>query len=896
MSSRPIKLTYDDCWIKAEEFLIDGLTREAFYYYEEAYLIAKKDDNSIKKQEVLLKISTLLNSYKEYFYSRALYDFIFYGLTFRTAFSCNSSTSCCTKFRVDVDIYDIIRILDNNPSLKKEDFLVNYDKNKYFKDDINNLSLEKVDNQKLTLKKKIGKEDCFFLENSLCQIHDYKPFVCINWPMYIDDNNNISFSHMESDFIKKNCNYTLESSSNYKKEFLIKKRLKEFKYNRFYTSHLYENIIKQNKEVSFENYIDLIENKARNTNKLLEDICNQLIISFDISYIKLIVSQENKNSNDINLFVKTKSLSDNDFDKFLSINEKNVVFVDKNNYLVKLERNNLSILIEFCNEDKNYIIEKIIYGEELPKYKNNIDVDLDEKTVYQLLKASILVLTFLKRKRDLNEQEIIDLFSNINLLKEDFYKYPSLSYLFDFIYLNELIFSKSDKDSIYDFIEKCSLKYPSKSIKFELEKVNLISEENEINIYLKILIVKNKNDLKIIKKIFFYFKNTDYIQFNDLFNLNILLDLSNELVNQKDFLSLIKLLDSKIGSIELNANSYQIFYNLSISYLRLGRYKDSLIILEQLKNKFPRNLELLISIGDELYSEELYQEAVEYLNLSLDLITYKSNPQEFNIICEILLEIFINQNQISKAKKILSLWKKSNVKEVDKTVSISLFEIKLLTSKEKDRLLNNLFDKKNISYLEFYILSKINNKFITLPLDISVLKNKLLNTKVNAKVNKEITIKIFNKIHELFYLSAKSTILDKILKLKDDFKILFLKYFIYEELKDYNSASICLDKIDSYYDTFLLKDNEINLIILLLRAFIKDFSLDYKASLELYSSIFKLDLKPEYVDIVNTLHSNILLKLQFDKKEFNLLQKEISLLIKSLEKNNNQQTILHEGA
>ncbi|MFN4150280.1 MAG: hypothetical protein ACK4IX_05010, partial [Candidatus Sericytochromatia bacterium] len=169
-----IDLSYDDCWLKAEQNYIDGLLREALYYYEEAYFISKKENNINGNQETLLRVTKILNSYKEYYYSKMIYNFVFHNLSFRTSFTCNSATSCCTEFRVDINIYDVIKILENKPELKKEDFLVDYDKNELSNEDLNNLNLKGLNNQKITLKKQTNKKDCIFLENKLCKIHDFK--------------------------------------------------------------------------------------------------------------------------------------------------------------------------------------------------------------------------------------------------------------------------------------------------------------------------------------------------------------------------------------------------------------------------------------------------------------------------------------------------------------------------------------------------------------------------------------------------------------------------------------------------------------------------------------------------------------------------------------------------
>lgn len=713
-----INLSYDDCWLKAEQNYIDGLLREALYYYEEAYFISKKENNIKGNQETLLKVSKILNSYKEYYYSKMLYNFVFHNLSFRTSFTCNSSTSCCTEFRVDINIYDVIRILENKPELKQEDFLVDYDKNEISNEDLNNLNLKGLNNQKLTLKKQHNKKDCIFLENKLCKIHDFKPLVCQNWPMYLNDEDEITFMHLDSGFIRKNCHYTLEQENTFEEELKLKKRLREFKYNHYDSFEISNKIRENNKDISFNNYLNEIEKITKRKNKIISDITELIKSEPQVKNIKLTFEDKKTSKLEINILVElsnnTESLKlENLIKKLSSYNLLKTL--DSN---ITLEKDNFLISINFSDEYKTYNNQKILYGSDI--INNSIilnNIHFNKEIVSEILKASLIIIKYYIKSNNITELEKVLL--NIDQLKKSSPDSHELSYYFDLIHTEELKIKGNNTDLILEFIDKCISTYPNKSIKFELLKLSLIRDENQFNEFIQHLIIKYKSNFNKLKNIFLALKENNNIYFSNEI-LDSIKFTSKNLIENKEYTSLIKIIENHISNINVNEDSYDIFYWLGISYLRISDYKKALDIFKSLKNKFPRNLELLLSIGDELYEEELYNETVEYLSLALNLITYKSNPQEFNIICEIILEILINTDQTSKANKILNMWKKANIKESDKILFIKISEVKLSNNKNKDKILNQLFNNTEYSYFEFYILSKINNKLITLPININL--------------------------------------------------------------------------------------------------------------------------------------------------------------------------------
>ncbi|MFN4149522.1 MAG: tetratricopeptide repeat protein, partial [Candidatus Sericytochromatia bacterium] len=711
----------------------------------------------------------------------------------------------------------------------------------------------------------------------------FKPLVCQNWPMYLNDEDQITFMHLDSGFIRKNCHYTLEQENTFEEELKIKKKLREFKYNHYDSFDLSNKIREKNKNITFSNYINEIEKITNNKNKIISDIIELIKLEIEVKNIKLIFEDKKSSKLEINLLVERsnnkESLKLESLIKKLSL--YNLLKASDSN--ITLEKEDFLISINFSNEYKTYNNQKIIYGSD--EIKNNIilnNIHFNKEIVLETLKSCLIIIKYYIKTNNINELERVIL--NINTLKNIFNEEDDLKYYFDLIYTEELKIKESNKDLILGFINKCISNYPNKSFKFELLKLSLLEDKKDFNDFIQQIIIKYKNNLNKLKKLFLNLKENNNIYFSNEI-LESIKFLSQNLVENKEYNILIKIIEKYISNLNLNNDSYNIFYWLGISYLRISDYKKALDIFKNLKNNFPRNLELLISIGDELYEEELYNETVEYLSLALNLITYKSNPQEFNIICEILLEILIKTAQTSKANKILDTWKKANIKEYDKILFIKLSEIKLSNSKNKDKLLTQLFNNTEYSYFEFYILSKINNKLITLPININLLREKIHNNKLDSKINKNITIQIINKSQELFSLSAKSNFLSDIFKLENNLKLLIIKSFIYEEIKDYKKALNELDKFNGLYNKKILKNNDIYIYILFLRALINEKESEYDKALEIYNEINKIDNNSKLKPLIEIILSNIILKSKIDSEDFKLFEKDIKLLIESLDKN-----------
>lgn len=148
-----------------------------------------------------------------------------------------------------------------------------------------------------------------------------------------------------------------------------------------------------------------------------------------------------------------------------------------------------------------------------------------------------------------------------------------------------------------------------------------------------------------------------------------------------------------------------------------------------------------------------------------------------------------------------------------------------------------------------------------------------------------MTITLINKSQELFSLSAKSNFLVDIFKLENNLKIFIIKAFVYEEIKDYKKALNELDKFNDFYNKKILKNNDIYIYILFLKALINEKEFEYDKALKIYEEINKIDTNSKLKSLIGIIFSNIILKSKIDSEDFKSFEKDIKLLIESLNKN-----------
>lgn len=125
-------------------------------------------------------------------------------------FACRTCGLCCRSFTVNLNHFDVYRLIDSTrfdpliflcvtePDNPKEPEAFQYVRG----------------TKNLSLQYKPGKEECLFLdpETDLCAVHPSRPGVCRTWPFDFNRNNEPNWIDTHIRFVKKNCAFTLEST------------------------------------------------------------------------------------------------------------------------------------------------------------------------------------------------------------------------------------------------------------------------------------------------------------------------------------------------------------------------------------------------------------------------------------------------------------------------------------------------------------------------------------------------------------------------------------------------------------------------------------------------------------------------------------------------------------
>lgn len=140
-------------------------------------------------------------------------------------FVCQSCGNCCKHFNINLTHLDIERILKNRPDLD-HNFFISFSPSE--KGDTESF-ISTYGKRQIILKKKKDKNECVFLENNRCSIHEFKPRVCKVWPFSLEENNRITWIDEHRSFIKKQCMHTMEKGANNPEEILqlLKQHYKE---------------------------------------------------------------------------------------------------------------------------------------------------------------------------------------------------------------------------------------------------------------------------------------------------------------------------------------------------------------------------------------------------------------------------------------------------------------------------------------------------------------------------------------------------------------------------------------------------------------------------------------------------------------------------------------------
>ncbi len=145
-------------------------------------------------------------------------------------YTCSQSGNCCTRFHIPVTEFDIERIQEHGYDL----FQIIEDNSPYLRFPKSNYgSVEKNFN----IKRKPFTNECTFLDNGICSIHEFKPYGCRIFPFQFHflDNELVKVTIHESNYCPSVKPSEINNSSNeFYLQFLLQTLLNEIKYREEY--------------------------------------------------------------------------------------------------------------------------------------------------------------------------------------------------------------------------------------------------------------------------------------------------------------------------------------------------------------------------------------------------------------------------------------------------------------------------------------------------------------------------------------------------------------------------------------------------------------------------------------------------------------------------------------
>ena len=385
---------------------------------------------------------------------------------------------------------------------------------------------------------------------------------------------------------------------------------------------------------------------------------------------------------------------------------------------------NINSIYEINNIQRNISDDKLLKKIILSKIVIQLIENYKESDEYKLYEECELEIIEDENKSIISQCNHMNNRSEYSLLKFEFIEKNSL----EDIYL-KIIFQliKINKFELYDNVYKFIIE------ELELESINITKKMYDI-LYTKILnidnenikknyILSNKEDLKDIKKINFYyfllkalFKNSFYIyQFPLLFNArkNIIKLIKNNFnqlcIFTKDSIK------NKIDYVIKTLTDSDFYYNKYLNF----NVQPLLEVLNYYKNYFPETKRQDIDIIDKMIKNNKINGEINYLldydiaksmNIKYPIINYifylkikyenfKTTEEDFNKS----IQIWEKLEKIIKTKKI---------KKIVKSLKIGL--INFFNDINNKEILNNFFEK---DILDYFI--KENKKFLD--------KNKYIN-------------------------------------------------------------------------------------------------------------------------------------------------------------------------
>jgi Fe-S-cluster containining protein len=389
----PLSLTlYNYFMALAELNIKQNVTREALYYLEESVYTARKLGAVEQETYAFTKLGELLNSSGKYSDARAFFDYVFYNRSRKYDFSCQSANACCTKLKVQVSPDDIRRVINHLPELKAEDFI-----------DPVNLENTKAD-EPFYLKKR-GNSECVFLKDKLCGIHEFKPLLCKNWPMLIEEDDHVIFTINE--MLKSDCHY--QSLKQNKDENKIKKSLRESNY---YNS---EQIIITEKVQALNNFnlkdnfelLKLINDYQLTEKEIFEEVISTL--KSDINTLKISSSFVPARDEKLKSFLVFYNNDPNELLNRLSVAFEDKFKLQRNKSTLHFTKDNFKFRVYILGADSLKQIslydELILYEKEnypFPEIIQPVLIPLEDEAYEQLIKTigKIIFSTIKKNKLD----------------------------------------------------------------------------------------------------------------------------------------------------------------------------------------------------------------------------------------------------------------------------------------------------------------------------------------------------------------------------------------------------------------------------------------------------------------------------------------------------------------
>lgn len=462
-------------------------------------------------------------------------------------FACQSCGNCCKFFNINITHLDIKRILENRQDLKTEDF-------------ISFSAAEKGDSEsfistygkrQLTLKKKKEKDECVFLVDNVCSIHEFKPKVCKVWPFSLEKNDRIDWIQEHKSFIKNKCAHISIKGANDPEELrvLIKQHYKERK--------IFEKLVQKWNEEKKEflkgddTFFEVYDQD------FLNFLADELGVPLD-NYFP--VTEENYQLNDISL--------DNNLtgEKVIDVDEIGLPLTAIDN-----ARELISIPLEKLEDEYNEIKRSLTYS------NDNSPTNLSESLIGQnnnFLREIIVILSQDKRIELISQSQVntlnnfhsnsqldvyikrinIESFNDENTFIELANKFKSQLHNIDDLKISFLINKEFLDINIKPFSEL------KKAVNYDTE---ILYNPNLYNLILKDLITQTKEEIIEIYNVF-WFKFLRIIQVlnsNSLIQVRVLHEslITCELFNLIFWLNQKKLTIDNLESLEYkpkNLNSF----------------------------------------------------------------------------------------------------------------------------------------------------------------------------------------------------------------------------------------------------------------------------------------------------------------------------------------------------